>query len=106
MSPKPKTKTDDDLLPEYDFTGAVRGKYYERYREGTNVVLLDPDVAEVFRDATAVNDALRLLVSVARAKVTRQPAGAVRQEQPNKLQPPSRRKRGGGRRRAANAARG
>ena len=97
MSPRLKTESDDDMLPEYDFTGAVRGKYYERYREGTNVVLLDPDVAKVFRNATAVNDALRLLVSVARAKAARKPAG---------LPPPSRRKRGGGRRRAANAARG
>lgn len=107
MSPKPKTESDDDMLPEYDFKNAVRGKYYERYREGTNVVLLDPDVAEVFRDAAAVNDALRLLVSVARAKAARKPAGAVKQERPNKPpQPPSRPKRSGGRRRAANVARG
>ena len=55
----------DDLLPEYDFTGAVRGKYYQRYRQGTNVVLLDPDIAAVFRDSAAVNDTLRLLVSLA-----------------------------------------
>jgi hypothetical protein len=40
----------------------VRGKYVERYREGTNLVLLDPDVAAAFPDATAVNDALRLLL--------------------------------------------
>jgi hypothetical protein len=53
------------MLPEYDFSKAVRGKYYERYRQGTNVVLLDPDVAEVFPNATAVNDALRALVAVA-----------------------------------------
>ena len=42
---------DDDLLPEYDFSqmkGAVRGKYVERFREGTNLVLLDPDVAAAF----------------------------------------------------------
>jgi hypothetical protein len=38
---------DDDLEPEYDFTGVVRGKYYERYQDGSNVVLLDPDVAQV-----------------------------------------------------------
>jgi hypothetical protein len=43
MSQEPE---DDDLEPEYDFTGAVRGKYYERYQEGTNAVLLDPDVAK------------------------------------------------------------
>jgi len=67
MSSKPQTKNDDDMLPEYDFSNAVRGKYYERYQEGTNVVLLDPDVAEVFPNAKAVNDALRALVVVANA---------------------------------------
>jgi hypothetical protein len=63
---------DDDLLPEYDFSqmeGGVRGKYVERYREGTNLVLLDADVAETFPDAKAVNDALR---EVLRAKEGRQ----------------------------------
>lgn len=69
MSQRRRTNSDDDMLPEYDFTGAVRGKYYERYRQGTNVVLLDPDVAAVFRNSVAVNDALRLLVSLAQAKV-------------------------------------
>ena len=59
------------MLPEYDFTGAVRGKYYEHYRQGTNVVLLDADVAAVFKDSAAVNDALRLLVSLAQVKVPR-----------------------------------
>jgi hypothetical protein len=47
---------------EYDFHGGVPGKYAARYREGTNVVLLDPDVAAVFRDSAAVNKALRALV--------------------------------------------
>lgn len=64
------------MLPEYDFSNAVRGKYYERYRQGTNVVLLDPDVAEVFRDSAAVNDALRTLVSVAEAKASRRKRGS------------------------------
>ena len=71
MSPKPQTSNGDDMLPEYDFSNAVRGKYYQQYRQGTNVVLLDPDVAEVFPNATAVNDALRLLVAVADAKASR-----------------------------------
>ena len=57
---------DDEMLPEYDFRGAVRGKYYERYREGSNVVLLEPDVAEAFPSAEAVNRALRLLLALAR----------------------------------------
>src|SRR5258708_3679313 len=60
-----ESEEEDDLRPEYDFSqmkGGVRGKYVERYREGTNLVLLDPDVAAAFPDAKAVNDALRLLL--------------------------------------------
>jgi hypothetical protein len=52
---------DDDMLAEYDLSGGVRGKYVERYRQGTNVVLLDPDVAEKFPTSESVNDALRRL---------------------------------------------
>ncbi len=62
---KVESEEDDDLQPEYDFSqmqGGVRGKYVERYRQGTNLVLLDPDVAAAFPDAKAVNDALRLLL--------------------------------------------
>ena len=47
------------MRDEYDLRGGVRGKYYERYKEGTNIVLLEPDVYEVFKDSSAVNDALR-----------------------------------------------
>ena len=58
-----KPEPDEDLLPEYDFTGAVRGKYARRYAEGTNVVVvaLDPDVAKRFPTSEAVNAALRRL---------------------------------------------
>jgi hypothetical protein len=66
MSQNPEA---DDLLPEYDFSGTVRGKYYERYREGTNVVLLDPDVAQAFKDSESVNRALRLLLGLAKREV-------------------------------------
>jgi hypothetical protein len=62
---KIETEEEDDLRSEYDFSqmrGGVRGKYAERYREGTNLVLLDPDVAAAFPDAKAVNDALRQLL--------------------------------------------
>jgi hypothetical protein len=62
---KVESNEEDDLRPEYDFSqmkGGVRGKYVERYREGTNLVLLDPDVAAAFPDARAVNDALRSLL--------------------------------------------
>jgi hypothetical protein len=68
----PKAKrpiADDDMRPEYDFSNAVRGKYYERFRTSSNVVVLDPDVSRVFPNAAAVNQALRVLASVARARV-------------------------------------
>jgi len=60
---------EDEMRAEYDFSelkGRVRGKYVERYRAGTNLVLLDPDVAAVFPDGQAVNEALRLLMKVAK----------------------------------------
>ena len=50
---------DEEMRPEYDLRGGVRGKYYERYKQGTNVVLLEPDLAKVFRDSETVNEALR-----------------------------------------------
>ena len=49
------------MREEYDFGGGVRGRYSSRFAEGSNVIVLDPDVAEVFGDAEAVNEALRLL---------------------------------------------
>ena len=55
----------DEMRPEYDFRGGVRGKYYKEYMKGTNVVLLDPDVAAVFRDSESVNQALRVLMKAA-----------------------------------------
>jgi len=57
---------DSDMREEYDFSGAARGKYAERFAQGSNVVVLDPDVAEVFSDAAAVNEALRLLAESAK----------------------------------------
>ena len=59
-------REEDELRPEYDFSAGVRGKHFEAYRKGTNVVFLDPDVAAVFKDSAAVNTALRLLLSLAR----------------------------------------
>jgi hypothetical protein len=60
----------DDLRPEYDFVyaKAVRGRYYHRLKnEGSNIVVLEPDVARPFRDSAAVNDALRMLLEMTRA---------------------------------------
>ena len=50
MNRKANSKPPGDMRPEYDFAGGVRGKFYKEYMRGTNVVLLDPDVAEVFPD--------------------------------------------------------
>jgi hypothetical protein len=62
MSKASKQEPDDDLLAEYDFSsisGAIRGKYYRRYRAGVNLALLEPEVAKAFPADTAVNEALR-----------------------------------------------
>ena len=60
----PATGERDTMRPSYDFRGGVRGKYVSRYRAGTNVVVLDPDVAAAFPNAAAVNRALRALLDV------------------------------------------
>jgi hypothetical protein len=65
MSKAPRTKPDPDMLDEYDFSKGVRGKYAQRYAEGTNVVVLAPDVAKFFPDSKSVNEALRALVNLA-----------------------------------------
>ena len=60
-----------DMRPEYDFSGGMRGKHHKAYREDTNVVLLEPEVARVFRDSAAVNRALRMLIDLADGEVQR-----------------------------------
>jgi len=59
-----KTDEEDEMLDEYDFTGGVRGKYVERVANRKNVIVLEPDVAEVFTDSESVNQALRGLLPV------------------------------------------
>lgn len=62
----------DDLRPEYDFNKlgqAARGKYARDYKESKNIVLLDDDIAQAFPDEKAVNDALRLLIDLAKKHV-------------------------------------
>ena len=66
MSDTPEMEDRDTMRDEYDFTGAVRGKHAGLTPEKTNLVLLDPDVADVFRDSASVNEALRLLAKLAR----------------------------------------
>jgi hypothetical protein len=70
---------EDELHPEYDFAnmqGGVRGKYVQRYRSGTNLVLLDPDIAKAFPTAASVNEALRLLLQIADRQQQISPVGA------------------------------
>ena len=68
MNQKPDV---DKLRTEYDFSNGIRGKHHEAYRDGTNVVLLDPAVAKVFPNSEAVNRALRLLIDLAGDEVRR-----------------------------------
>ena len=74
-----------DMRPEYDFAsmkGGVRGKYVKRYRAGTNLVLLDPEVAAAFLSDAAVNQALRAVLSI--TKAVRLPTNKASQRVPRK----------------------
>jgi hypothetical protein len=77
MRAKSKGEKVDELRPEYDLArllrNGVRGKYADRYREGTNLVLLAPDVAKAFPTEEAVNEALRLVI-----QLTKLPGGGKR----------------------------
>ncbi len=76
------SELDDDLRPEYDLSqllkGGVRGKYAERFRAGTNLVLLAPDVARAFPNDEAVNEALRLVIQMTKIPIS----GHIVQETP------------------------
>jgi hypothetical protein len=65
---KAQQSDDSEMLEEYDFSKGVRGKYASRYRQGSNVVVLDPDVAELFPDSESVNKALRAIAEIARGR--------------------------------------
>jgi hypothetical protein len=85
-------RLDDDLRPEYDLSqlqGGVRGKYYRQATAGTNLMLIEPELAKVFRDSESVNRALRLLLDTAEAVTgpARRRRGA-----PNKRMQPARQK--------------
>ena len=55
----------DEMLPEYDFSKGVRGKHFEAYKQSSNVIFLEEDVAKVFKNSESVNHALRLLINIA-----------------------------------------
>ncbi len=66
MEKEPRDNSDLDIGPEYGFSAGVRGKYSKRYAEGSNVVVLDPDVVDLFPDSASVNRALRALAGIIR----------------------------------------
>lgn len=57
------SELEEDDIPEMELSGGIRGKHYERYMQGTNVVFLEADIARVFRDSAVVNQALREYLS-------------------------------------------
>jgi len=64
-----KGKEKDTMREEYDFTGGIRGKYAKRFSEGSNIIVLDPDVATLFPDSKTVNEVLRSIAKIAHQKV-------------------------------------
>ena len=62
--PMKKMQKDPDMLEEYDFSKGIRGKYAKRYAAGTNVIVIEPDVAKYFPDHDSVNQALRSLSAI------------------------------------------
>ncbi|TAN52383.1 MAG: hypothetical protein EPN21_04090 [Methylococcaceae bacterium] len=72
--------SDDDMKPEYDFSGGVRGKYIDRLAQGSNLVALDQDVAAMFPDSASVNEALRALAGIIQAQRSRRSGRAIPHE--------------------------
>lgn len=59
-----KRDNDTEMLKEYDFSKGVRGKYAKKYNEGSNIIVLDPEVAKEFPDSESVNEALKYLMII------------------------------------------
>jgi hypothetical protein len=98
---KKETRRDDEMRAQYDFTGGIRGKYARRYAEGTNVVVLDPDVARLFPNREAVNETLRAVAQIVQIQERRRD-GANKAIAPDRRPPAGRKERekarsGGGR---------
>jgi len=81
---KKETRKPDNMLTHYDFIGGVRGKYARRYAEGTNVVVLDPDVAREFPNREVVNDTLRAVAQIVHIKQRRRDRANKRIERTHK----------------------
>ena len=64
-------KEKDTMREEYDFTGGIRGKYAQRFSDGSNIIVLDPDVGKLFPDSKTVNELLRSIAKIAQQKVNK-----------------------------------
>lgn len=89
---KKAIRRDDQMRAHYDFSGGIRGKYARRYADGTNVVVLDPDVARLFPNREAVNETLRAVAQIVQIQERRR-------SRANKAVTPSRRSVAGGKKR-------
>ena len=74
MKKRPNKRPARSMRAEYDFSGGIRGKYIDQYRQGTNVVRIDAELADAFPDSKSVNEALRALVAISARSETRKRA--------------------------------
>jgi hypothetical protein len=81
---KKEIRKSDEMRSHYDFSGGVRGKYAQRYAEGTNVVVLDPDVARLFPNGEAVNETLRAVAQIVNIQKQRRHRANKRMERTRK----------------------
>ena len=81
---KKETRKDDEMRAHYDFSGGIRGKYARKYAEGTNVVVLDPDVAREFPNRDAVNKTLRAVAQIIHIQGRRRDRANKRMERTRK----------------------
>ena len=79
---------DEEMLDEYDFSNGIRGKYVNRFKGGSNVIILDPDVAEIFNDSESVNNALRTIAHIIRNEVNRHNPALKRTQRGSASAPP------------------
>ena len=81
---KKEIRRNDEMRKQYDFSGGVRGKYAQRYAEGSNVVVLDPDVARLFPNGQAVNETLRAVAEIVNIQERRRRRADKRMERTRK----------------------
>ena len=84
MNKPTETQTGDEMRPEYDFSEGVRGKYAQRYADGSNVVVLDPDVARLFPNGQTVNETLRAIAEIVNIQERRRHRANKRMERTRK----------------------